>query len=371
MDFLLNGPSLITVRIRRNGEGIDRSIPLTLPETSSLSDLVSRAGEKLGLPLAACVLFSDGSPVSCLSHVAASELLVISCGEPFLAPRPKSQEDFAGYRILGRIGNGGFGTVFRAEDANGETRAIKVLSKLSMRCGVSEMQRVFNEMNALRNLKHPNIIEFHEIVENRDSYGLVMDFANGGDLLRHVETKNPAGLCEEEAQSLFGQIVKAVNYCHSLNITHGDIKLNNVVLMTSEEREVSKPMRAVLLDFGLAQFVSTDHKTRTDAGTQAYIAPEVHMRLAEDFDPYKIDVWALGVVLYFMTQGKLPFPCADERACVSLVNQTLVFRFESSVNLRALVLKLLTVDPKDRPTLPEISVDIWLRNGRVGARQTH
>ncbi len=117
-----------------------------------------------------------------------------------------------------------------------------------------------------------------------------------------------------------------------------------------------------LLDFGLAQFVSPDlKKTRTDAGTQAYIAPEVLMRLEDEVDPYKLDVWALGIVLYFMTQGSLPFPCADEKACVAIVNQTLHFRSESSLALRTLVLRLLTVDPKDRPTLPEITMDPWLK----------
>ena len=402
MDHLLNGPSQITIRVKRNGEPNDRSLPLTLPETSTVSDLVTRAGVKLGLPLASAVFFSDGVGVVSLDHVNEGELLVVSQGEPFLPPRPRSQEDFQGYRLTGRIGNGGFGTVYKAEDlGSGAWRAVKVLSKASMRCGVSEMQRVFNEMNALRNLKHPNIINFFEIVENRDAYGLVMELANGGDLLRYLENKVPE---EAECISLFSQIVKAVNYCHSLNVTHGDIKLNNVVIFFDDvssngssgiagssstgsssgssssisssvvvsQGEISnKPIRCKLLDFGLAQFVSADHKTRTDAGTQAYIAPEVHLRLAEDVDPFKVDVWALGIVLYYMTQGTLPFPCADEKACVALANQTLHFRSESSLALRTLVLRLLTVDPQDRPTLPEIIMDSWLRRVFATAPRTN
>ncbi len=366
MDHLLDGPRQLIIKVKRNGETDDRAVSLTLPETATGSDLVARAGAKLGLPLASAVFFADGAPVTNVGHVNDGELLILSQGEAFLPPRPRSQEDFQGYRLLGKVGNGGFGTVYKAEDrSTGALRAVKVLSKSSMRCGVSEMQRVFNEMNALRNLKHPNIINFFEIVETRDSYGLVMELANGGDLLRFVETRGATGLDETEALGLFSQIVKAVNYCHSLNVTHGDIKLNNVVLCedTASSRG-GNSVRCKLLDFGLAQFVAADHKTRTDAGTQAYIAPEVHLHL-EDVDPYKVDVWALGIVLYYLTQSSLPFSRADEKACVSIVNKTLLFRSETSVALRALVLRLLTVDSQDRPTLHEIIMDPCLRSGRA------
>jgi serine/threonine protein kinase len=178
----------------------------------------------------------------------------------------------------------------------GECAAIKFVPKKTFR-QFSDLQRVFQEIQALRNLRHPNIIRILDVADNPDSICFIMEYAAGGELRGYVEKL--VSLSEEEARSFFKQIVRAVHYIHTKKTIHRDLKLENILLDSKNQCKI--------VDFGLSDYVSGKDRTVTDAGTEAYLAPEVYNGFSGDSDPFKIDSWALGVILYAMVHGKLPF----------------------------------------------------------------
>merc|ERR1719356_763487 len=174
---------------------------------------------------------------------------------------------------------------------------------------LSDLHRVFSEIQSLRNLKHAHVISIVDVVEHPDAIVFIVEFAGGGELRAYAEKNGP--LSEEESRVFFKQIVRAVHYVHSKKIIHRDLKLENILL--------DKENRCKIVDFGLSDYVSTKERTVTDAGTEAYLAPEVYNGSSGDADPYKIDVWGLGVILFALAHGKLPFSRPDLETCQKLV----------------------------------------------------
>jgi serine/threonine protein kinase len=351
----------LTLRIRRNSVSSPIKI-LELPDAQiSLQELLRRAGTVLDLDNPAKAYQQDGILIKQVQVLEDNELVIITDSSETYNPheiRSLCNLDFPGYKLTTKLGQGGFGTVYAAvkDGSSGtlssdeEILAIKLIAKSTF-VTLADLQRAFNEMNSLRNLKHPNVIALVDVVENRDYMGLVMEYAKDGEL-QHTVTKK-GFLDEDTARTFFQQIAKAVLYCHMQGITHNDLKLSNCVLY---DKDTVK-----LVDFGLARFASENSKS--SAGTEAYIAPEVYHG-ANERDPYKIDSWSSGIILYAMTQGQLPFSRPDKEACDVVANQTLKFRNEASANLKQLIYKMLCLDVRSRASLQEITTDKWLNQHR-------
>ena len=229
-----------------------------------------------------------------------------------------------------------------------EIRAMKLIAKSRFK-DISDLHMVFNEIQALRNLQHPNVIQLFEVVDTPDHICLVLEFASGGELKKLVETNK--FLSEDVARVYFGQIARGVLYCHNKNVVHRDLKLENILIDSDK--------RIKIADFGLADFITSTERTVTDAGTFAYLAPEVFRRVSGDSDPFKLDVWALGVILFAMTQGKLPFTQPDSAACEMIAKESLVLLPETSPALKTLIYRMLTVNPVDRISLSTLTTDHW------------
>ncbi|KAF9288121.1 Protein kinase [Linnemannia elongata] len=223
------------------------------------------------------------------------------------------------YRLLHNIGQGSFSEVKLAVDTRtGDHVAIKVMSRAmvqsSDRLGIS----VRRESDLLKSIQHPNIIGFREVVETSLQMCIVLDYAAGGELFEYVADKR-AIASEQDIQCIFAQIVDAVDYLHQLNIVHRDLKLENVLL----EPQTGAPLRpkVKLTDFGLAKVIDMDSPLLTTrCGSEDYAAPEII--LGQPYDGREADIWSLGVVLYALLVGFLPFnmrPGMSRKSFLSMI----------------------------------------------------
>ncbi len=262
------------------------------------------------------------------------------------------------FRLLGRIGEGGSGTVYEALDLARETRvALKVLRKLGPRA----ILRFKHEFRSLVELHHPNLVRLGELFENVGQWFFTMELVEGGDLLRHVRggdadaTMSMDGtaadaVCEgQRLRRSFSQLAEGVAFLHASGKIHRDVKPGNV--------RVRPDGRVVLLDFGL---VTEAEGKRLDAGegilgTAAYMAPEQAAGL--EVGP-PADVYAVGVMLFEALTGRLPFSggAVSVLAAKQSRGAPLASDFVPGVDeeLDALCRDLLARDPSKRPSAEAI-----------------
>ncbi|KAF9979908.1 CBL-interacting serine/threonine-protein kinase 21 [Modicella reniformis] len=272
------------------------------------------------------ILHQDGPSADMLgsTDVGGVASIGLGSGSPASGQRkiyPCLKNTIGPYQLLCSIGQGSFSEVKLAVDARtGDHVAIKVMSKATIqssdRLGIS----VQRESDLLKSLQHPNIVGFREVVETSLQMCIVLDYASGGELFVFVEDKR-AQASEQDIQYIFAQIVDAVDYLHRHNIVHRDLKLENVLL----EPRTGAPLRPTvkLTDFGLAKVIEEDApQLTTRCGSEDYAAPEII--LGQSYDGREADIWSLGVVLYALLVGFLPFnmrPGMDRKSFLSMIAQ--------------------------------------------------
>lgn len=246
------------------------------------------------------------------------------------------------YKILERLGMGGMGVVYKAEDTRlKRTVALKFLSPEHTQ-DERARERFIHEAQAASALDHPNICTIHEINETEDGQMyIVMSFYSGESLKEKIKT-GPLSLKETLDTAI--QISKGLAKAHEHEIVHRDIKPANIML--TEDRLVK------IVDFGVAKLAGTTRVTKagTTVGTAVYMSPE--QARGEEVD-FKTDIWALGVALYEMVTGEPPFKGESEQAILySVLNQEpRTFRgLETAVpkELEQIIRKALSKDPKKR-----------------------
>ena len=213
-------------------------------------------------------------------------------------------ETIGKYRIVARLGRGGMGTVYMAVDQSLERDvAIKVLNP-----GVSEpdvLKRFRAEAITLAKLNHPNIATLYELGQHGDQLLMVMEFVRGETFDKLSERAGPMPF--ERAAYLVAQVLDALGHAHRVGIVHRDMKPANLILSESGVVKV--------MDFGIARMVGTEHLTNDGymMGTPAYMAPE--QVLGNEVDG-RADLYSVGVILYRMLTGHLPFK-ADTAAAMA------------------------------------------------------
>lgn len=220
------------------------------------------------------------------------------------------------YEQLEPVGSGAYGQVFKSLDKDtGRISAYKVISKIDI-TRKSELA-VRMEIAALSCVHHPNVLSLNAVYETKTAIVLVTEYLGKGTLLDWLEARS-FKIAEQEAKSIITDLGKALAALHQLGIIHRDIKLENVMMM-SEGPEV----HVKLIDFGLCCFLGPNQMTTDSVGTLKYVAPEI---LAKIRYREKVDSWSLGVVLYVLLQGTMPFGgLTEEETALSVLKRRLSF----------------------------------------------
>ncbi|KAG3267289.1 hypothetical protein H1C71_034733, partial [Ictidomys tridecemlineatus] len=248
------------------------------------------------------------------------------------------------YRVLKNIGEGSFGQVVLARHRlTGLEVAVKVLSK------TEEKEAVLCERNWLMDLEHPYIIQLFQVIETDQNMYLIMEHASGGQLRRYIP--HIGGIPEDKVRRVFREMVHVVHYCHEKGVAHLDLKPENFVL---DDKGHMK-----LIDFGLSMSFTPGQKLSGFRGTLLYSAPE--MVQGKRFEGPPADVWSLGVSLYFMLSGSRPFKMSTTEGLKKRILEA-NYSIPQHVSEEAsdLIQQILTLDPKQRPTLEQILRHPWL-----------
>nr|CAD7587067.1 unnamed protein product [Timema genevievae] len=217
-----------------------------------------------------------------------------------------------------------------------------------------DLHRVTMEIQALKRLSHHHISKLYQVIETETHYFLIMEYCAGGELFDHIVSKDRLG--EGESRSFFRQIVSAVAYLHQQGYVHRDLKPENILL---DRDQVLK-----LIDFGLCAQPSGgmgDHLF-TSCGSPTYAAPE--LVLGQKYLGSEVDVWSMGVLLYALLCGCLPF---DDKNITNLYKKILNGKYDEptwlSIDTRKLIRSMLQVDPKKRISINELLCHPWLMLG--------
>ena len=208
------------------------------------------------------------------------------------------------YEMKEVIGKGKFGVVnLGIHRKTGQQVAIKILNKENIKT-LEDKELVQIEIGILKLCHHPNIVRLLDHLENTDYIYIVTEFIEGGTLGQYFKKKK-FNFSERQAMNIMSQLASGVKYLHQYGIVHRDLKPDNIMITQQNEYGVIK-----IMDFGLSKIVSPHEKMVDGYGTLSYVAPEVLLRT-----PYnkEVDIWSMGVILFYMLSGRLPFRGSKEQ----------------------------------------------------------
>ena len=256
------------------------------------------------------------------------------------------------YNFIKDIGEGNFGKVKLAIlNSTKENYAIKILNKERLKSQTKTT--LFNEIEIISRLKHPNIIYVEKILEDQQNFYIIMEYCEKGELFDYIVKKQR--LSPMEASMFFYQLINGVEYIHSQGFVHRDLKPENLLL--------TKNKLLKIIDFGLCHDYNETKYLATKCGSPSYAAPEILKGFP--YDGFKTDIWCCGIILYAMLCGYLPFDGDDNQQIFqSIVEGELEFpNFlgEDSINL---LIWLLNPEPKERISIEEIKYHHFYLKGK-------
>lgn len=257
------------------------------------------------------------------------------------------------YELIKKLDKGSFSKIKLAIDSDtGVQVAIKVLKKSIKYNNDNAIKR---EVAIMRSFRHSHIVRCYDLLQDEKHYYIIMEYIKGQNLIDYITSraKPEGGLAENQARRYFAQLVSAVSYCHSQFISHRDLKLENIMIDT--KKDIVK-----LIDFGLSARMHHDgRKHNTWCGSPLYAAPEICIH--DTYTSPQVDIWSMGIILYAMLSGYLPFGGKDDAEIANSVYRC-KYRIPESVpsNARSLIRSILRKNPKDRATLEQIRAHSWL-----------
>ncbi|KAG8451150.1 hypothetical protein GDO86_003421 [Hymenochirus boettgeri] len=254
------------------------------------------------------------------------------------------------YEFLETLGKGTYGRVKRAKDGQGREVAIKSIRKDRIK-DEQDMLHIRRETEIMSSLCHAHIISIYEVFENSSKIVIVMEYASQGDLYDYICDRQR--LNDNEARKFFRQIVSAVHYCHANGIVHRDLKLENILLDENKNIKIA--------DFGLSNIFNSDNYLQTYCGSPLYASPEI-----VNGRPYvgpEVDSWSLGVLLYILVYGCMPFDGQDYKKLVAQISSGAYKEPTHASDASGLIRWLLMVNPERRATLTDVASHWWVNWG--------
>jgi calcium-dependent protein kinase len=254
------------------------------------------------------------------------------------------------YTIGEVCGSGAFATVRKVTSkTTGQVRALKIIKKQKNQ----DSARMYLEVEILKKLIHPNIMQIFEFYEDKKNFYIITELCEGGELFDMIVEKGSFN--EDEAAWVMKQLLSAINYIHTNNIVHRDLKPENILL------DMKKNNIIKIIDWGTARFFEKNKKMNKVSGTPYYIAPEV---LFEKYDE-KCDVWSCGVIMYILLCGYPPFNGENDNEILNRIKTgKYVFPEEEWDNIsdeaKDLIGKMLTFSPADRYSASDCLTHPWL-----------
>ncbi|XP_034105796.1 serine/threonine-protein kinase MARK2 isoform X11 [Drosophila nasuta] len=292
------------------------------------------------------------------SSVVAADKARTSRGSPNLQMRSSApmrwratEEHIGKYKLIKTIGKGNFAKVKLAKHLpTGKEVAIKIIDKTQLNPG--SLQKLFREVRIMKMLDHPNIVKLFQVIETEKTLYLIMEYASGGEVFDYLVLHGR--MKEKEARVKFRQIVSAVQYCHQKRIIHRDLKAENLLL--------DSELNIKIADFGFSNEFTPGSKLDTFCGSPPYAAPELFQ--GKKYDGPEVDVWSLGVILYTLVSGSLPFDGSTLRELRERVLRGKYrIPFYMSTDCENLLRKFLVLNPAKRASLETIMGDKWMNMG--------
>ncbi|XP_060594036.1 testis-specific serine/threonine-protein kinase 1-like [Ruditapes philippinarum] len=256
-----------------------------------------------------------------------------------------------GYSLGTSLGEGSYAKVKSAFSEKLQKRvALKIINRKKVPKDFRE-KFLPRELQIIGRVDHQNVIKMYELMEFHNKVYIAMEHAGHGDLLEFIKLRG--AIPEEKAKVMFSQLAHAINYLHNRFIVHRDLKCENVLLDSTNSIKVT--------DFGFARTFQAGDISKTFCGSAAYAAPEVLRG-----QPYHLplhDVWAMGVILYIMACGSMPYDDSNIKKMVKDQTEKRVSFSKSkpvSEICKTLVHRILEPNSKKRTTIPQMFEHPWL-----------
>ena len=256
------------------------------------------------------------------------------------------------YEIIDLLKEGSSSKIYLAKSKiTNEYVSIKAISKSPLRNNnLDDLLLITKQIETLKILKHRNIVTLYEIYESKKNIYLVTEYISGKDLIEKIIKKKRFN--EEQAKKIFFQLLDALSYMHKMNICHRNLRTEHILF--------DKNNRPKIVGFGYSSFYESDKPIEGAYGSLCYACPEIIDEIP--YNPELADVWSLGVILYVLTCGYLPFSDEDDNKNKILISQGIIdFPKEISNKLKDLLKHMLEKNPKKRYNFQKIVKHPWIK----------
>ncbi|CAK81688.1 unnamed protein product (macronuclear) [Paramecium tetraurelia] len=232
------------------------------------------------------------------------------------------------YMVGKQIGTGSYASVrLCADKLTLKSYALKIYNKSAI--SSSRQKSIFREIRILQMIKHSNIIQIYNVIETNNHINLLIEYIDGKQL---------NSLKGYNLKQVLYQMASALNYLHARNITHRDVKIENILYSDGQVK---------LIDFVFSTLFSNSIKKKIYCGTPSYMAPEIVNKQYYSGPP--ADIWAFGIVIFYLTQGQFPFKGSNDKELFQLIIQCKInFNSINDHYLQDLLCQMLQFDPQDR-----------------------
>ncbi|KAM3134618.1 hypothetical protein pb186bvf_013260 [Paramecium bursaria] len=345
-----------TIKVYRNGDS-QLCCDLVIHDHTKLSDIKRQLQTKWDTHFQKLRLFNSEGVEQMdddLDFLKTGSILFASKGEEF-----DQSFQLAEYEIIQEIGEGGFGKVVLGQHKQTHERVAIKMVKANMITNAQEVDMIFREARALKSLKHDHIVKIINafFMANMQTV-YIMEYLQGGELLGLVQEKGH--FTEDEARHYFKQLASAIAYCHNKKIIHRDLKLENLLLTAKDSGQIR------VIDFGISGFSNDFNPENADMGSLRYMAPEL-LKGQDKAVTNLVDVWSMGVILYGMLFGYLPFQGTTNKEVIQQIMEGQIqippaFKNKLSHECVDCLQRLLEQDPKLRITSHELINHPFLQN---------